>query len=236
MKLIQVFAVSVCVAGCVAPPPPAPQVVEAAPNEETVRTSGAGLREADFVRIAGRIEPVAERMCQEADAFNQCDFLIVMDDRANQPPNAYQFITKNGRPVLAVTIPLLDEVQNDDELAFVIGHEAAHHVAGHIQQQSETAYQGAMLGSLTATIFGADAEAIEAARDIGAFVGSRQFSKNHEIEADKLGALIALEAGFDPRVGVGYFTRIPDPGQQFLGSHPSNSERIQAVQTAISGA
>lgn len=237
MKVLQALAILASVSGCVSATAPRPvEPVERAENLGTVKTNGNGLSESDFIRVAARIEYVAEAFCQEAAGKKNCDFLIVMDDRAHQPSNAYQFLTENRRPVLAVTISLLDEVQNDDELAFVIGHEAAHHVAGHLAQQTALADQGALLGGFTATILGADAEAIEAARDIGAFVGSRQFSKQHELEADQLGALIALTAGFNPEEGVAYFTRIPDPGEEFLGSHPSNQDRIEAVQSAISGA
>jgi predicted Zn-dependent protease len=165
--------------------------------------------------------------------FGKCDFLIVMDDRADQPANAYQFLSDEGRPILAVTIPLLDEVRNDDELALVLGHEAAHHIAGHLDQQWEKAYQGALLGGFTAAVLGANQETIDKARDLGAFVGMRQFSKEHEIEADQLGTRIALMAGYDPIAGVAYFSRIPDPGDRFLGSHPPNKDRILAVRAVV---
>ncbi|MEY8096039.1 M48 family metalloprotease [Falsihalocynthiibacter sp. S25ZX9] len=237
MKVLRGLALLAGVAGCVSTTASQNvQPIERVEHFGTIHTNGKGMSEQDFLRVAGRIEIVAESFCHEARTRGNCDFLIVMDDRAHQPSNAYQFLSENGRPVLAVTISLLDEVQNDDELAFVIGHEAAHHVAGHLEQQMAMASQGAMLGSFTATILGADPEAIETARDIGAFVGSRQFSKQHELEADQLGALIALEAGFDPEIGVAYFTRIPDPGEEFLGSHPSNADRIETVRSAVYGA
>lgn len=236
MKFLWALALLASVSACVSTSAPkAIAPVERPRAEGTVRTNGEGLSEADFIRIAARVELVAEELCVEVGGQASCDFLIVMDDRVNQPSNAYQFISRDRQPVLAVTIPLLNEVQNDDELAFVIGHEAAHHVAGHLDQQSVSAQQGAILGGFTAAILGADAEAIEAARDIGAFMGTRQFSKQHEIEADQIGAIIALNAGFNPERGVAYFTRIPDPGENFLGSHPSNSDRIEAVQSAVAG-
>lgn len=237
VNVLRVLGLLACVSGCASTPASQNvQRVERVESFDTIQTNGKGLSEQDFVRVAERIEIVAESLCREVRARGNCDFLIVMDDRAHQPANAYQFLSENSRPVLAITISLLDEVRNDDELAFVIGHEAAHHVAGHLEQQMEMANQGALLGTFTATILGADPEAIETARDIGAFVGSRQFSKQHELEADELGALIALDAGFDPEVGVAYFTRIPDPGEEFLGSHPSNADRIETVRSAAYGA
>ena len=45
---------------------------------------------------------------------------------------------------MALTVPLIAEVRNRDELAFIISHEAAHHILGHIAQQNETAMTGAL--------------------------------------------------------------------------------------------
>ena len=51
-----------------------------------------------------------------------------------------------------------------------------------------------------------------------------------ELEADALGTIIAHEAGFDPLRGAAFFERIPDPGNQFLGTHPPNAARIETVR------
>jgi predicted Zn-dependent protease len=42
--------------------------------------------------------------------------------------------------------------------------------------------------------------------------------------------VIAARAGYDPVRGAAFFNRIPDPGDQFLGSHPPNADRIRVVQ------
>ena len=42
-----------------------------------------------------------------------------------------------------------------------------------------------------------------------------------------------LAAGFDPRVGAAFFDRIPDPGDQFLGSHPANADRKRVVAATV---
>ncbi|MGB0799102.1 MAG: peptidase M48, partial [Planktomarina sp.] len=33
--------------------------------------------------------------------------------------------------------------------------------------------------------------------------------------------------------GAAYFTRIPDPGNRFLGTHPPNGARITTVRAAV---
>jgi predicted Zn-dependent protease len=83
-----------------------------------------------------------------------------------------------------------------------------------------------------AELGGADATAIRSAQDIGGQLGVRSFARDFELEADELGTGIALRAGYDPVRGAEYFTRIPDPGNQFLGTHPPNAERLATVRRA----
>jgi predicted Zn-dependent protease len=67
---------------------------------------------------------------------------------------------------------------------------------------------------------------------VGAQVAIRSYSKEWELQADRLGAIVAAQAGFDPVLGAEFFRRIPDPGNRRWGTHPSNAERIAAVQQA----
>jgi predicted Zn-dependent protease len=66
-------------------------------------------------------------------------------------------------------------------------------------------------------------------------VGARTYSKDFELEADALGTVISMRAGFDPIRGAAFFTRIPDPGNRFLGTHPPNAQRIETVRRVAAG-
>ena len=57
-----------------------------------------------------------------------CQFVILLDTRPNQPTNTFQTLGKDGQPVIIFTLAMLAAAQNDDELAFVLGHESAHHI------------------------------------------------------------------------------------------------------------
>jgi predicted Zn-dependent protease len=159
-----------------------------------------------------------------------CDFNIVVDDRPGQPANAYQTVDRNGRPVIAFTLALIADVRNEDELAFVMGHEAAHHIAGHIGRQQQNAVAGAVIFAGLATLSGGNAEAVRNAQELGAQVGARSYSKDFELEADALGTIITARAGYKPVRGAQFFARIPDPGDKFLGTHPPNAARIAIVR------
>jgi Zn-dependent protease with chaperone function len=181
-----------------------------------------------FAQVTTRVEPVAERECRSRTSGVNCDFRIVIDDRVGQPSNAYQFLDKNNRPVIAFTLKLIEEVRNADELAFVMGHEAAHHIRGHIARQQKNAVAGIFAG--LATLTGASAAGVDEATKLGAQIGARSYSKDFELEADALGTVITHHAGFSTLNGAAFFTLIPDPGDRFLGTHPPNASRIQTVR------
>ena len=164
-----------------------------------------------------------------------CDFNIVVDDRLDQPANAYQTLDRDGRPVIAFTLALIADARNEDELAFVLGHEAAHHISGHIARQQQNAVAGAVIFAGLATLSGGDRGTIRSAQELGAQVGARSYSKNFELEADALGTIITTRAGYDPLRGAAFFTRIPDPGDKFLGTHPPNASRLDTVRRTVAG-
>ncbi|MBT0958548.1 M48 family metallopeptidase [Alphaproteobacteria bacterium KMM 3653] len=184
----------------------------------------------NFVTVIAEVEPVAEQVCRERLPRGDCDFQIVVDDRPNQPSNAYQTVDRNGRPVIAFTLALIAEARNRDELAFILGHEASHHIAGHLPKTQNSALAGAYVLGTLAQLGGSSPATVETATRLGAAVGARRFSQDFELEADALGTVIAKRAGYDPVLGAQFFTRIPDPGDTFLGSHPPNAARLAKVR------
>lgn len=185
----------------------------------------------NFLAVVDRVEPVAEFMCRSSLPRENCDFKVVIDDREGQGINAFQTLDRSGRPILGFTLELILEARNPDEIAFVMGHEAAHHIEKHIPQTQSQAQAGAIAGALLGAIIGGgDPTAIDQGLQLGSFVGARRFSQDHELEADALGTIIAARAGYDPVLGSQFFGRIPDPGNQFLGTHPPNAARLATVR------
>jgi len=218
-----------------APPPPPPRAPSPGPARPAA-TAPAPPRvppeaaASNFVAAVERVAPVATQVCRERTRGDNCAFRIIVDDRAGQPPNAFQTLDNAGRPVLVFTLALIGEARNADELAFVMGHEAGHHIAGHIPRMQQSAAGGAILGAVIGAALGGTAQSVRVGQDLGASVGGRAFSKEFELEADALGTVIAHRAGYDPLRGAAFFTRIPDPGNRFLGSHPPNADRIETVR------
>ncbi|MBV2359657.1 M48 family metallopeptidase [Thalassococcus sp. CAU 1522] len=240
MRAFLLMAVAAVLAACepvVVTTGPAPQrptqvAAPAVPSPQVRSQAQQAAR--GFVEVVERVEPIAERECRARTRGMNCDFLIVVDDRPGQPPNAFQTVDRSGRPILAFNLALIATVRNTDEMAFVMGHEAAHHILSHLDRQRQNATVGAVIFSGIAAMTGADAQGVRSAEDLGAAVGARTYSKDFEIEADELGTVIAHRAGFDPVRGAAFFTRLPDPGNRFLGSHPPNAARIEAVRRVAS--
>lgn len=231
---VGVSAVALGLSGCVSvapmPPvdvPPAIQVGQVGPMLSPAQAAQ------NFAAVVSRVEPVAEAICRERTRGVLCDLQIVIDDRPGEPPNAYQTLDASGQPVVAFTVALIADARNPDELAFVMGHEASHHIAGHIPRQQENGLRGALLAGVLASVSGADAATAQQLQNIGATVSARSYSKGYELEADALGAEITMRAGYDPVLGAGFFNRLPDPGDEFLGSHPPNAERQAQVRAVV---
>lgn len=220
LPLVLAIAVSACVETLPAPQPAAAPVVD-----RLDARSAAG----NFRAVVASVEPVAEQECRARAPRLDCDFRIVVDDRPGLPPNAFQTLDPQGRPVIGFTTALIADARNRDELAFVLGHEAAHHIAGHLARTQQSAMAGALILGTLASVAGAGGGDVRVAQNIGASVGARTYSKDFELEADALGTVIAYRAGYDPARGARFFDRLPDPGNRFLGTHPPNADRRSTV-------
>ncbi|PWK59460.1 M48 family metallopeptidase [Roseicyclus mahoneyensis] len=188
---------------------------------------------ANFDEVVTRVEPVAEQVCREQTPDQICDFIIYVDRSPQSGVNAFHTLDPQGRPAIIFTLGLIAVAQNTDELAFIMGHEAAHHIARHLPTGRLQAEQGARVFADIARARGASAAEIGEAAQIGSFVAFRQFGQQAELEADAIGTLIAARAGYDPLIGSAFFTRIPDPAQEFLSSHPPNAARIETVRSTL---
>jgi len=209
----------------------------------------------NFTTVIERVEPVAEAVCAtqvREDRPLNCDYNIVFDDDEKAPANAFQRIGKDGRPLIIFNIAFIAEARNQDEIAFVMGHEAGHYIAEHLKKQKQQEVAGALImGTLTAvgqayatsanpyrsTAY--DQVELRNSIDAGIGLGSIAFSQTYELEADYLGALIAKQAGYDPEKGALLFARRESPENvdgslSFWGTHPPSAQRLATVIETIS--
>lgn len=216
------------------PPParPTAEVTVIRPSATTPQSPRQAAR--NFLSVIRRMEPAIERECVARRSSNiNCDFQFVVDDRLELEPNAFQTLDSTGRPIIGFTVSLIAAAQNADELAFVIGHEASHHILNHLDRKASSATAGAVILGGLAAAAGADPDTVSTIQRMGASVGSRVYSRDWELQADYMGAIVTMNAGYDPINGAEFFRRMPDPGDRILGSHPSRAARMGQVQRAV---
>jgi predicted Zn-dependent protease len=243
MRQVFPLMAALFLAGCVMPTPYTSQPytsqpIPPQPNQSLPAPAQSGplaprAAATNFLTVVNRVEPITEAFCRAQAPNQNCDFQIVIDDRPGQSANAFQTLDNSGRPIIAFNLALIADARSPDEIAFILGHEAGHHIAGHIPRQQQSAQTGAILAGVIAAATGAGQAQAEQLQHLGAGLAAQQYSKDFELQADEIGTEIAFDAGYDPILGAAFFDRLPDPGDQFLGSHPANAQRKAVVAQTL---
>ncbi|WP_292975080.1 M48 family metallopeptidase [Nitrosomonas sp.] len=143
---------------------------------------------------------------------------------------------------IGVHTGLLDLVDNQDQLATVIGHEVGHVMARHsnerLSQQVGTNV-GISLVQAVAAPQSALGQTAVGLLGIGAQYGIiMPYSRLHESEADTIGLDLMAKAGFNPAESIKLWQKMEQASQgaqpvEFLSTHPSHASRIQSLQTYL---
>ncbi len=153
--------------------------------------------------------------------------LLVKDPRINA------FALPGG--TIAVMTGLLDKVESENEIAFILGHEM-----GHFANRDHLRAMGRSLVLLAAAtfVFGPDSSVNNLV--VGAMgLAELGFSRQQETAADHFG-LRVLECFYGNSCGADiFFARIPkanDPGRfgHYFSSHPENRRRIDYLRSLSS--
>ena len=172
----------------------------------------------------------ANGMTEEANSY-QWEFKLVDDDQMNA------WCLPGGKVVFYTGI--LPVCKNTDGIAAVMGHEIAHAFAKHGQERMTSSY-GQQLGGMAVAI-GTSGQNYETQMlwnsiyGIGSQVGMLAYSRTHETEADKLGMVFMIMAGYDPEEAIQLWKRMKENSKgeappEFLSTHPSNDTRIEDLK------
>ena len=188
-------------------------------------------------RVGNRIVAAAKRLHPEIASRFTWEFAVI-----NAPEQVNAFALPGGK--FAVYTGMLDFTRGDDDmLAAVLGHEAAHVTSRHgTERLSQVSVTEAGIGVTNAFVLGdmapADRELVLKAIGGGANYGVLlPFSRAHESEADQLGLYIAAAAGYEPRAALRLWRKMAQQGgpgsPEFLSTHPSYNTRIELLKEAM---
>lgn len=178
-----------------------------------------------------RVRRVGGRIVEASGLTNRSwDYAVFV----SQTPNA--FVLPSGK--IGVTTGLLALVRNDDQLAAVIGHEVGHVVAKHAAERYSSSAATSLVLSGVQSAAGDYGRAAGAIGGLGAQLGVLlPFSRNHELEADRLGVDYLQRAGYRPSEAVALWRIMAQQRQgstpEFASTHPSDANRIAALEQYI---
>ncbi len=146
-------------------------------------------------------------------------------------PGGYIFVTKG----------LLKKIENEAQLAGVLGHEIIHVVKKHVVMELNIKGEdGSVAGGLTSMIGGATGtfrvaleKALDEAEDI---LFKRGYKIEDEIEADREGVLLVSFAGYDPLALLECLTTLRSfekEDKTHKGDHPVFEVRKQAMEKTL---
>ncbi len=158
--------------------------------------------------------------------------VVVFEDAA---PNAFALPGNK----IGVHTGMLTLVDNQDQLAAVIGHEIGHVLAKHSNErasQEMAVSQGMSIIQAVSAPQTALGQTALGLLGVGAQYGILMpYSRVHESEADMIGVDLMAKAGFDPRQSIGLWQKMEQASQgrqplEFMSTHPSHATRIQDLE------
>lgn len=184
------------------------------------------------------VNKVGNRLVASQEA-QQSGFPFTFEVVADPSVNAFAL---PGGPMF-INTGLLKAVDNEAQLAGVMGHEMSHVILRHGTNQASKA-QFIQLPALLASQMAGQGMAGKLAQiGIGLGAGSvlLRFSRTDESQADLTGSHIMAEAGYDPMEMAHFFNKLNSmagsPGSgfagkmsQFMSDHPNPANRDQAIQ------
>jgi predicted Zn-dependent protease len=178
-----------------------------------------------------------------------------MSTKSHRPNMPYNFNAVNATYVNAYAFPggtvaatrgILVELENEAELAGLMGHELGHINARHsAQRASQTMLTEALVaagGAIVGTNYGnAYADVVQSLGSVASGALLAKYSRDNEREADNLGMEYMTRAEQNPQGMVGLMEVLvrqskhnPSALEQMFASHPLSSERYNTAKESIS--
>lgn len=181
----------------------------------------------------------------------------------NELPDAkWEFVVFESKDVNAFALPggkvgvytgLLQLAESDAELAIVMGHEIGHVIARHGAERMSEAMVINGVGALGSAVVDAKTENAEIKQLFELTYGGvttlgrvLPHSRGNESEADRMGAVYAARAGYDPRASITFWQKMVAQKQAaekgggsggglgaLLSTHPADEKRIADLKALM---
>jgi len=194
----------------------------------------------DGPELSEYVQEIGERVANSSHRSNLIYRFTVLDT-----PEVNAFALPGG--YIYVTRGILAFLNSEDELAAVLGHEVGHVTARHAVRRHSTSTLTGIAGAILASQSG-----VQGAGDIANILGTalvRGYGREHELEADRLGAEYLARTGYEPdamlrvvrilknqEVFEQELARLEDRKPRtyhgLFSTHPDNDKRLQSIINA----
>ena len=214
------------------------QSIEISPDQEIA----LGLQSApEMAQQYGGLYPSQEYQ----DLVDKVGNKLVNNSVAKETPYQYDFhLLRDPQTINAFALPggqvfitygLFSQLQDEDQLAGVLGHEIGHVVGRHSAERM--AKQGLTQGILSGIMVGGGTDTGQMAAMI-ANVINMKYGREDELESDDLGVKFMIDAGYNPQEMIGVMEILksaagPNRVPEFQSTHPDPDNRIEKIQEAI---
>lgn len=186
-------------------------------------------------RVGAYVAQVTSRIAKGSDRPDLTYRVTVLDSpvvNAFALPGGYVYVTRG----------LLSLVNDEAELAGVLGHEIGHVDARHSAQRQSAALGASVLGAVLGAAVGS--QAVNQVVGLGSQGFLAGYSRDQEYEADQIGVRYLARTGYDPyaegdflrtmgaqeELHAAISNRKYDPTRvDWLGSHPATQDRVAAA-------
>ena len=182
-------------------------------------------------RYQAFVDQVGQRLVNNSIAREtnyKYDFHLLAD---KQTINA--FALPGGQ--IFITYALFSKLENEDQLAGVLGHEIGHVVGRHSAERM--AKQGLTQGILSGVAVGIDPNTAQGAAAIAQML-NMQYGRDDELQSDDLGVKFMLEAGYKAEEMIGVMEILkaaagPNRVPERMSTHPDPENRMEKIREAI---
>ncbi|KAL3822418.1 hypothetical protein ACHAXA_007425 [Cyclostephanos tholiformis] len=209
-------------------------------------------------RVGGRIADAAERCTMEWSADGRGTTTTTTTTtgggggRIGRPPipRPYTYTVVRSPDANAFVLPgnhvyvltgLFRYVRDEDDLASILGHEMAHNLARHAGERMSSSVLSAMARRLS-LIIDPSGMLLALLLPAEALLYTLPHSREHEMEADRIGIMLSSEACYDPRAASRVFARMrEDDGRgggsaaaaaaaaEWISTHPGYESRLSQL-------
>jgi len=168
---------------------------------------------------------------------------LVNSSMAKETPYKYEFhLLADSNTINAFALPggqifityaLLSKLENEDQVAGVLGHEIGHVLGRHSAER--IAEHDFWKTIATGASVGADAGGLVNSIGQNILLGN---GRDDELESDKLGILFMINSGYNPNEMIGVMKILksaagPNRTPEFQSTHPDPENRIEKIKEAI---